>query len=529
MINSAKKNYKFNKLLISFLIALAISTPVYSEVLRDLNLTILNTNDVHGRLAPINYNTSKQNAGGIARRAVLIKHLKQNNAKVLVLDAGDMAQGSLYYNFFSGIPDIKYMSEIGYDAATLGNHEFDKGIPALANMLSGANFPILSSNVRFIGDKKLDQLVKDYIIKEYNEFKIGIIGVTTPDLKTLTTSAPDIEVYDDIKTVKKIVNNIKNKVNLIVLLSHVGADEDINIAKAIPDIDIIVGGHSHTFINKPIEVSGTKHKTIIVQDGEFGINLGSIDLNIKKNEIVSYKYKIIPVNTCISSDDNIEKDVNLLTKKVEDMAYSIIGVLKTSAETSKNHSDNKLNTAGALVVNAIKSKFPEVEAVMINTGSIRTSLNAGNITYGEIIEFFPFDNVVEIVDLNGKQIKSILETSAQGISNGEKHFLQTLGIEYTINSSMPAQILSKQGDKILKEGNRISDIKIGGKPVLNNKYYTIATNDFIKAGGDSFTQFKKVKSSIKTECHIQDLIIEYIKNNSPLSLEIKDNIKQVNE
>lgn len=519
----------FNSLLILLSLFLMLlkagNSAAFAE--KNFNLTILHTNDVHGRLEPIDYSPQKKSVGGIARRATLIKDIRSNEKNVLVLDGGDIAQGTLFYKIFYGVPDMKILSEIEYDAIVLGNHEFDNGISFLQRMISNADFPVLSANLKFTDNKYMKNTVKPYIIKNYNGFTVGIIGITTSELKTLTNIRNGVNVFDDITTAKKLANQLKNKVDFIVVISHCGVDKDVQLAESTSDIDVIVGGHTHTFLSKPIEVINKKHKTLIVQNGEFGITLGDLDLAITDGEIKSYKYLSIPVNNKIKADEGIEEEVSELSEKIQELKNLQIGILSDCASVKEQHAGAELTIAGSLLTEAVKVRYPDADVVLQNTGGIRKSLNAGGISIADIYEFYPFNNTVFLIRISGRTLKSILETSSKSLPYASSPFLQSNGLEYTVDLSARPQILSKDRTKILKEGNRVRNIKVNRKPIKFDKYYQVAVNDFIYYGGDGYTQFKSARNVVKTGVSYQDLLIDYVKNNSPVHLNIKDKIHVV--
>lgn len=487
-------------------------------------LTILHTNDVHGRLKPIDYN-GKKDVGGFAARAKLIKEIKSQNKNILVLDAGDIAQGTLFFKFFNGVPDVKFMSEAGYDAAELGNHEFDKGTSVVKKMVGSVNFPFLCANIRFLDNPELQKKVKPYTIKNYNGFKVGVIGLIAPDLKTLVNNSQCLDVLNPAETSRNIIKEIDSKVDLIVVLSHMGIDEDIKLANEVPQVDIIVGGHSHTFLRHPKRILHGDTSTLIVQDGEFGVNLGELDVKIKDKNVESYAYKQIPVDGK-NQDKIFAEKITKLSKKVDLLANQKIGQFKLPMEINSVKMKSGLTSAGTLVAQAIKAKTPDVDVVLQNAGGIRGNkiLPSGFITKADVFELYPFENTIVTAEIKGSELKSVLETSSRFLPDSSSGFLQSFGVEYSVNTLQSRQILSDDGLCILKEGNRVFDIKINGTPVEMDKYYKVAMNDFIFNGGNGYSQFNNAKNVQKTDMSIQDAIIEYIKKNSPVSIEVKDRI-----
>lgn len=259
-------------------------------------LTILHTNDVHSRIDPFPMDGSKnEGLGGAAKRATLIKRIRQEQKNVLLLDAGDYFQGTPYFNFFGGEVEIKLMSEMGYDAATIGNHDFDGGIDGLERQLTHANFPLLISNYNF-DNTILKGKTQKYKIFVKDGIKIGVFGVgielhgLVPPKLTLET-----QYLDPMIEAQKYASILKNdeKCDFVICLSHLGYKygpnedkiSDIILAQNTQDIDLILGGHTHTFLKEPDRLSNKIGKPVLVnQVGWAGIVLGRLDVYFEKNK-----------------------------------------------------------------------------------------------------------------------------------------------------------------------------------------------------------------------------------------------------
>ncbi len=252
-----------------------------------IKITILHTNDVHSRIDPFPDNDPKYpGLGGVARRAKLIKKIRSQEENVLLLDAGDIFQGTPYFNLYGGEPELKLMSSMGYDAATIGNHDFDNGIDGLAARLPDMNFPFLNTNYNF-KDTPLDNKISRYKIFQKGKIKIGVFGVGI-ELHGLVDPKlyGNIQYEDPLKHAEDISLILKHdhKCNLIICLSHLGYrynDKKISdevFAKESSNIDLIIGGHTHTFLDNPVQYSNRDGKEILVaQVGWAGIRLGRID------------------------------------------------------------------------------------------------------------------------------------------------------------------------------------------------------------------------------------------------------------
>ena len=255
------------------------------------NITILHTNDVHSHIEPFSKDHSEfPNKGGFERRATLISEIRRQNPNTLLFDAGDIFQGTPYFNFYGGEIEFKLMSMLGYDAVTIGNHDFDNGINGLDKQLPNAKFDIISSNYDF-KNTILESKVSDYKIYNKSGIKIGVFGLgieleglVSKDLYKETKYLDPIDIAND--TAKKLKET--ENCDLVICLSHLGYKyekfpnkvSDLNLAKSTKNIDLIIGGHTHTFMNKPVVVKNNVGNDVLInQVGCFGLYLGRIDFS----------------------------------------------------------------------------------------------------------------------------------------------------------------------------------------------------------------------------------------------------------
>ena len=258
-------------------------------------ITILHTNDVHSHIDPFPKNDPlNPSGGGVIARANLINLIKNDNPHTLVLDAGDVFQGTPYFNFFGGELELKLMSKMGYNASTLGNHEFDNGMEKLSKVLKHANFSFLNSNYT-LKNTPLENKIKSHEIFNINGIKIGVFGLGI-ELEGLVEKKlyKGIKYLNPIEISKDISDDLKYNHNcdLIICLSHLGFSYskdknimcDLILAKQTKNIDLIIGGHTHTFLDEPVKVKNLENKDVIInQVGCFGINLGKIDFYFSEN------------------------------------------------------------------------------------------------------------------------------------------------------------------------------------------------------------------------------------------------------
>ena len=261
----------------------------------EIVITILHTNDTHSQIDPLPPNDRNAGKGGVARRATLVKRIRKENPNTLLVDAGDVLQGTPYFNFYRGEVEYKAMSAIGYDVGTLGNHEFDNGVEALAAALKFANFDLVAANYDVKGTV-LEGRIKPYVVKTVGGLRVGLFGlgispvalITPANFKGVTYNDPVVSARDVVKTLRE-----KERCGLVVCMSHLGyyvnGDRgDSFVASQVDGIDFIAGGHTHTFMEKPvIQRQPCGADTLIFQVGKSGINVGRIDFTFRTGKLVA--------------------------------------------------------------------------------------------------------------------------------------------------------------------------------------------------------------------------------------------------
>jgi 5'-nucleotidase len=277
----------------SCLLALGINSQSVYASADFVKLTILHTNDVHSRIDPFPLDDLNfPGRGGIAPRAALINKIRKEENNVLLFDAGDLFQGTPYFNFYGGELEMKLMSKLSYDAATMGNHEFDNGIEGFSKQLPHANFPFLTSNYDF-SHTVLNNKTKEYQIFRKDGIKVGVFGLCI-ELEGIVNKEQygETKFLDPLKKALQMENMLKNEENcdLIICLSHLGYDYSFNkisdkaIAKNTRYIDLIIGGHTHTFLDSPESVKNlNRNETLINQVGYAGVNIGRLDFVFERD------------------------------------------------------------------------------------------------------------------------------------------------------------------------------------------------------------------------------------------------------
>ncbi|WP_060670965.1 bifunctional metallophosphatase/5'-nucleotidase [Rossellomorea vietnamensis] len=502
------------------------------EKVEPLRLTLLHTNDVHSHLETVPY------------LHTAIKEEFKKDGEALLLDAGDVFSGTLFFNEYLGQADAEFMNEIGYDAMTLGNHEFDKGSEVLANFIRVLSFPVVSGNVDVRLDPSLAPLMQSWIpehpqsgniypsiILTVKGVKVGIIGLTTED--TAFLSAPDKEiVFRDAekKAVEEVAKLQERGVNHIILLSHLGVRQDKVLAQKVKGIDIIVGGHSHTRLETPLVYHLKSEPTLIVQADEYGKSLGKLTavftergiLTEWDGELLNVLAKDQKGNDVYLPDLLAEKRLEQLRKPIEKVKEMNVGATNISLNGNRRDVRTKETNLGNLITDAMLEKanqYAPTDIAFQNGGGIRSSIGAGNITMGEVLEVLPFGNTLVTLNLTGEEILLALERSVSDLDGEAGKFLQVSGMTFHFDPSKPI-------------GDRIMEVEIQGASLDRSKMYRVAVNAFLAGGGDGYSVLKQAKEKGRiSELHLNlyEVMSEYLTTHSPVSPQVEGRILERKE
>jgi 2',3'-cyclic-nucleotide 2'-phosphodiesterase (5'-nucleotidase family) len=511
----------FLRLLVIFII-IVLSIQISPSYAEKKELRILYINDFHGFAEPYTPIGSNDLLGGISYLASRLNILRKEKPSIF-LAAGDMIQGSNWANYFQGESVIQVLNTMGLDAMVVGNHEFDFGKDTLKKRIAEAVFPILGANVEGL------ESLKAYTIKEINGLKIAIIGVVTDDtpITTHPKNVIGIKFNPPKETIEKYVNKLKNSVDLIILLSHIGYNLDRRIAEEVKGIDIIIGGHSHTKVVFPTLVNNT----IVLQAWEHAKSLGVLDIEVENKKISNYRGYLEDIRPIIQESDRaVQLIVESYNQRLLHKLEEVIG--ETLVDLDGENVRVRETNLGNLIADVIKD-VSGADVAIINGGSIRSSIKKGVIKIKDIYSALPFDNYILSLRVYGHQLKQLLEDSLSTIHNKEGRFPQISGISIIYNPSNPPN-------------SRITKIMVGQSLLDDNKEYIVATNDFLAVGGDGYTIFRDIlKSSnnfdisggvLKSEKivyadpgrWIRDVIIEYIKKEKKINPSVEGRIREVN-
>ncbi|MFB5763309.1 5'-nucleotidase C-terminal domain-containing protein [Paenibacillus medicaginis] len=439
------------------------------------HITILHTNDVHSHAV------ENKEEMGYAKLAGIIDKYRSENPDTLLLDAGDAVHGTTFATLVNGESVVKVMNEMGYDAMAPGNHEFNYGWQQLVKLAGEMKFPLLSANVKQADGNRL---FKPYVIKEVDGVKIGIIGLTTPETayKTNPKNVEGIDFAAPAAEAQAIVNEIKDQVDVVVAVGHIGQDKSsvdtsLKVAQEVPGIDVFIDGHSHTVLQDGL-VGG--NDTLIASAGEYSKFLGVVDLYLdENNDVVSKKATL--VDSKEAADIQPDADVNALVQSIQAEQKPILEEKVANSAVNLNGERENVRAGetnlGDLVADAIRD-VSGADVALTNGGGIRTSIPAGDVTKGQVISVLPFGNQVVTLEVTGADIKAALENGVSAYPEPSGGFPQVSGMTFKIDTSAAA-------------GSRVTSLMIDGKPYDPAATYTLATNDFTAAGGDQYTMFTK--------------------------------------
>ncbi|RJF71983.1 multifunctional 2',3'-cyclic-nucleotide 2'-phosphodiesterase/5'-nucleotidase/3'-nucleotidase [Deinococcus cavernae] len=503
-----------------------------SAVAAPFTMTVLHTDDLHGHLDPVKI--GENTYGGYARQTTLIKQYAASDVNPLVLSGGDTFQGTLFYNVYQGLADVLFMNYQGYQAMAVGNHEFDNGPEALARFAQKAQFPLLASNIDVSTEPLLKDLIKPYAVLNVGGEKIGVIGAVTPDLPLISSPGPNVKMLELMASLKNSADALKAQgINKVVLVSHLGYSVEQQVAAAVPGIDLIVGGHSHTllgtFDNKDFPKSEGPYptivqnpdgnKTLLVAAWEWGKVLGRIKVTFNDAGAVdSWEGNPIPVSKDIAEDDTSRRMIATLSVPIANLRQQVVGNTGTGLNGNREVVRKRESTmANVLADAALAAAQPAgAQLAFVNGGGVRAGIDQGPITFEEAITVQPFGNSLSVLDLTGAQIRAALEHGVATWSENKGQFLHvSKGVSYTFDLSKPA-------------GSRVTAVTLNGQPLVDSQTYKVAMNNFTAGGGDGFTMFQGAKR-LDTGTLDVDILVNYLKANPTLSAQNEGRIVIVNE
>ncbi|KQV66386.1 bifunctional UDP-sugar hydrolase/5'-nucleotidase [Rhizobium sp. Root1220] len=520
------KSFQFGLLTASML---ALSS---SAAFADYELNILHINDFHSRIESINKFDSTCSAeeegkneclGGAARLKTAIDQRRQalDGKNVLLLNAGDNFQGSLFYTTYKGAAEAEFLNDMKFDVMTVGNHEFDDSEDGLATFLDKVKFPVISANVLAGDGSKLGDRIKPSLVLDVGGQKIGIVGAVTNDTEELSSPGPKVMIADDVQTITAAVEDLKKQgVDKIIALTHVGYPRDLSAIAKIPDVDVVVGGHSHSLLSNTDPKAEGPYPTLVdnpggykvpvVQAASYSKYLGDIVVTFDDNGVVkSAKGDPILIDSSFTPDPAITARVAELAKPIEELRKKVIGSSDAPIQGDRTVCRVEECSMGNLVADAMldRGKSQGMTIAIQNGGGLRASIDGGDVTQGEVITVLPFQNTLATFQLTGADIRKALENGLGKIEEGAGRFPQVSGLKYSFDKAKPAG--SRLVSVEVKEGDAFV-------PLEDTKTYGVVTNNFMRAGGDGYSIFETAgKNAYDFGPDLADVTAEYLTAHSP--------------
>ncbi len=513
------------KKLVLWTLFFTLVSTVYAQ--DSYSLTIMHTNDVHAQHEP-----NADGNGGAALQATVVAEIRAEAENSLLLDAGDRFTGSIFHTFYRGQDTAQIMNLLGYDAMLTGSYEYTHGAQVLAEFVDALEFPMVVANVDFSGAPELNGKIPPYVIIERGGEQIGILGITQADSRV--RPVPGVVFDSDyVGIAQAVIDELTAQgVNKIILLSHLGYFADLELAPQLRGVDVIVGSDTNTLLSNtlpdaegpyPAVTQNADGDTALVVQAYFRLQvMGRLDVEFDANGVVTaWRGDDIALTADITPDADMAELVAQLREPIGDFLSQPVGETTLFLEGAREVCRFEECAMGNLIADAMRI-YTGVQIAFQNGGGIRASIEAGEITVQEVLDVLPFSNTITTFELSGADIVTALENGVSRVdaTDGTGRFLQVSGLRYEYDGSQPA-------------GQRITNVEVmddsGNYDVLDpDEVYTIATNDFLYAGGDDYTVFaENSRSGVDFGVTLDEVVREYISTHTPLTLANEGRITRV--
>jgi 2',3'-cyclic-nucleotide 2'-phosphodiesterase (5'-nucleotidase family) len=477
----------------------------------EAGVVILHTGDIHGHL---------ENMPGLAG-AIAEVRAGADGEDVLLFDTGDVFYGSVYGMMYGDQASLWFMNRLGYDAMCLGDSDFDEGLDGLLDFVEGAEFDVVSSNLEFGHVSGFHGLIMQWRVIEKNGERYGIFGLLTRDTLEIAGTGLDIDIGDYKSVAAEMVAGLESQgVDKIIALTHIGWDNDLELAGEVEGIDIIIGGYTHTLPEiYPYVVDEEGTPTLVVHAGENGEYLGCLDVAFDAAGVISGWEG----SRLIAIDDTVDKDAAFVEKlaeyqaPLETMLSEIIGRTLVDLDGERENVRSRETNLGNLVADSMLHAAEQfgADVAIINAGGIRGSIPAGDISLETVISVLPFDNYLVTLNLTGEQIVTALENGVSRVEDVQGRFPQVAGLRF-------------RWDPQAEPGSRILSVEIKKgetfEPVNPAAVYRIVTSNFLYQGGDGYTVFTAGTDFVNTGYTDYEVLADYISANSPVYPRIEGRI-----
>ncbi|MCG7622354.1 bifunctional metallophosphatase/5'-nucleotidase [Epibacterium sp. Ofav1-8] len=504
----------------------------------DYKLTILHTNDIHSRIESINKYDSTCGAedeaegkcfGGVARIKTKVDEMRAalEGQNVLLLDAGDPFQGSLFYTTYKGAAEAEFMEAIGYDVMAVGNHEFDDGPAGLEKFVDTVSFPVISGNLDLSSEPLLKGKVGNHVVLEVGGEKIGIISALATDTVETSSPGPNVVFQDEIDSLAADVEALQAEgVNKIIALTHVGLAKDLEIAEQVPGLDVVVGGHSHTLLSNTSDRAAGPYPTMVgdvpvVQAYAYSKYLGELTVTFDDaGNVTAAEGDPILLDASVTPDAEIAARVAEMGAPIEEMKTRVVAETADTVDGSRDVCRAGECSMGNLVADAMLARVKDqgVSIAIQNGGGLRASIDAGEVTMGEVLTVLPFQNTLSTFEVSGQTMIDALENGVGQIEEGAGRFPQVAGMKFAFD---PAK----------EPGARVSDVMVmeGDAWVAIDpaKTYGVVSNNYVRNGGDGYKMFAgDDKNAYDFGPDLADVVAEYLAEAGPYSAYTDGRISQ---
>ncbi len=491
-----------------------------TSALADYSLNIIHINDLHSRVEPISkYDStcgSEDNAegkcfGGYARIVTKINELREqlSGENVIVLDAGDQYQGSLMYTTYKGDVEAEFAELVGFDAMAVGNHEFDDGDEGLAKLADNVSFPVISGNIDVSASNILAGKIDNHTVLDVNGTKVGIVSALAVD--TVETSSPSDAIVwtDEIEALRADVATLEAEgVDIIIALTHVGLRKDLEIAGAVEGLDAVVGGHSHTLLSNTAEGALAYPQMIgnvpVVQAYAFSKYVGHLKLEFDDaGNVTSASGDTILVDASVAEDEAVLARVAELAGPIDEMKTRVVASTEAPIGGDRALCRAMECEMGSLIADAMLERVKDqgISVAIQNGGGIRASIDAGEVTMGEVLTVLPFQNTLSTFEVTGAVLKAALENGVSQLEDGAGRFAQVAGLTYAFDGSAEA-------------GSRVSDVMVmkdgAAMPLDMEATYGVVSNNYVRGGGDGYKMFKDAANAYDYGPDLADVLAEHL-------------------
>ncbi len=524
-------------MLTRFLASAAVLGLTAGMAVAEYKLTILHTNDFHARFEPINKYDSgcsdEDNAegkcfGGSARLVTAVNEARGRAGNSILVDGGDQFQGSLFYTYYKGKVAAEFMNKLGYDAMTVGNHEFDDGPEVLRGFVDSVDFPVLMSNADIRDEELLTDKIKKSTVIEVGGEKIGLIGLTPEDTDELASPGPNVTFSDPVPAVQAEVDKLTGEgVNKIIVLSHSGYGVDQRVAQETTGVDVIVGGHSNTYLSNVSDRAVGPYPTVvngvqIVQAYAYGKFLGELNVTFDDDgNVVEAAGEPLIMDNTVTEDQAALDRIAELAVPLDEIRNKVVASAADAIEGDRSICRVQECQMGNLVADAMLARVADqgVQIAIANSGGLRASIDPGDVTMGEVLTVLPFQNTLSTFEISGQGVIDALENGVSQVEEVKGRFPQVAGLTFTWDPAVAPN-----------EG-RVSEVMVasgdGFQPIDPGATYVVVTNNYVRNGGDGYSMFEgDDKNAYDFGPDLADVTAEYLAENAPYTPYLDGRIKQ---